>query len=463
MIDLFSGLGVRSGGNWQGKLYHRALFKPNADYLGSIDDDEITTSGFFSQLPYEEDFGILLLRLGTASLEATGLRGWNNEVAPIPLPLKSRNRNPNHPTGNLLRGEIFSPQTYGVVKMGRIGVTEVRHGSSFTSTSRVASSSNPYEALSIRWRRRTKSSGTQKRHQRGLFNEVRTIELGVNSTSESWRWIKQTWSFFIALWDVLKGLLFFLWDKARSRGSSQQGDKAKNISTTVQSAEEHRQDGDYQSLEDNDEGADDVQRIDREKEIYSRFLRGEEISDDEHDDDFSSSFEDEDSSPRGVEDDDDAEDKEGEKGEENGQSEAIQLFSDFLRNGHGAQMASMEGGGEMVLAHLLHDQSTSSGPLTRQGWRKLVEKGTVGSPNDYKSHFRDEDDSDSDDIWNQPINRSEAISVDSQPLFNTAACVICTSGQRDVICWPCRYVPWNDPMKSREPCLINSAQVFNDV
>ena len=37
-------------------------------------------------LPYEEDFIIILLRVGVASLEAAGLRGWTNEVAPIQRP-----------------------------------------------------------------------------------------------------------------------------------------------------------------------------------------------------------------------------------------------------------------------------------------------------------------------------------------------------------------------------------------
>ena len=104
-----------------------------------IDEDESTSPGFFGQLPYEEDFGILLLRVGTASLEATGLRGWNNEVAPIPLPVKSRNR--NRTRGN--------PQTYGVVRMGRIDVAEVQYGSSSYATASSSNSSNPYDDLSL--------------------------------------------------------------------------------------------------------------------------------------------------------------------------------------------------------------------------------------------------------------------------------------------------------------------------
>ena len=335
--------------------------------------------------------------------------------------------------------------------MGRIDVAEVQYGSSAyasASTSRVDSSSkssNPYEDLSILRRRRTKLSEPQQRQQRGLFNEVRTVDLGVTNTAEPprpisgwWRQIKQSWPFFIALWDVLTGLVFLLWDKARSRGRSYRGDRAGKSSTIIRgSAEGHRREED----ESDDDSAGDTRRMDREQEVYSRFLRGEEISDDEHDDDFTSSFDDEDSR-KGVEDDDDVEEEEEEEEEEeNGQGEAVRLFSDFLRNGRGASTSSAEGG-EMVLAHLLHRQATSSGPLTRQGWRELVGQGDA---RDYRSRFRNhEDDTDNDNIWDHQTsyNRNDAAPADSQPVFNTAACVICTNGQRDIICWPCRYVPF---------------------
>ena len=347
-------------------------------------------------------------------------------MAPIALPVKSRNR--KHTRGNK------SPsQTYGVVRMGRIGVAEVQYGSSSTSR-RVqppSTPSNPYEDLSIRRRRRTNPSETQQRQQRGLLNEVRTIELGITNMAEPpsgisgwWRQIKESWFFFVALWDVLTGLAFFLWHKVKSRGRSQPSNRAGKPSTTVRtSAERHQQQEDNQSVEDDD---DDTQRMNREQEVYSRFLRGEEISDDEHDDDFTSSFEDEDSRRTGEE-------EEGEEEEENGQNEAVRLFTDFLRNGHGAPATSV--GGEMVLAHLLHGQATSSGPLTRQGWRELVGQGGVGA---YRSPFRnEEDDIDGDNRWGQPsFKRSDA----TPPMFNTTTCVICTNGQRDIICWPCRYV-----------------------
>ena len=397
------------------------------------DGGEARGLSFFGQLPYEEDFGIFLLRVGTASLEATGLRGWNNEVAPIALPVKPRNR---------AGGNKPPSRTYGRVKMGRNDVVEVQYGSSVyatTSASRMQPSSNPsnpYEDLSIRRRRRTNNSETQQRQQRGLFNEVQTIELDITNTAEPprgisgcWRQIKQSWPFFVALWDVLKGLVFLLWDRARYRGRNQQADRAGKPSN----AERHQQEESDQSAEDDEDSADDTQRRDGEKEIYSRFLRGEEISDDEHDDDFTSSLEDDDSRG-GVEDDGEEEVEE----EEDGEIEVVRLFSDFLRNGRSAPTTSV-GGGEMVLAHLLHGQATPSGPLTRQGWRELVEQGAASH---YRSHLRNHEvDIDNDNIWNQlAYIRSNATPADSQSMSNTTTCVICTNGQRDIICWPCRYV-----------------------
>ena len=466
-------------------LQFRCAKKNNIGFF--VDGDETTTPGFFGQLPYDEDFGILLFRIGTASLEATGLRGWRNEVAPIPLPVKS-NRNPNRAT----RGKTPDIETFGVVRMGRMDVGEVQYGSTSSyyatttaasSGSRVGSSSskNPYEDLSVLRRRRrrhtTQFNETQRRQRRGLFNEVRTVDLGVDNTTEPpgpitgmWRQIKQSWPFFVALWNVLTGLLFLLWNKARSRRRKPSSSSSSSIIRTS-TAEGHRREEDDQSVDDddNDDGGggagNNTRRMDGEKEVYSRFLRGEEISDDddEHDDDFSSSFEDEDSR-RGVEDDnddleeeeDDEEDDEEEEGE-NGQSEAVRLFSDFLRNGGGGPTTTSAGGGggggEMVLAHLLHRQTTSSGgPLTRQGWRELIGQGDASDDDDYRSQFRNhqddaENDNSKNNIWDhhQPYNNNgndAASSTDSQPvLLNTAACVVCMSGQRDIICWPCRYVP----------------------
>ena len=45
-----------------------------------------------------------------------------------------------------------------------------------------------------------------------------------------------------------------------------------------------------ESVEDDDYSTGGTRQVDREKEIYSRFLRGEEISDDEYDENFTTSL-----------------------------------------------------------------------------------------------------------------------------------------------------------------------------
>jgi hypothetical protein len=119
-----------------------------------------------------------------------------------------------------------------------------------------------YEDLSMRQRRRTNPNEIQRRRQRGFLNEVRTIDLGITNMGEPprgifrwWRQIKQSWPFFVALWDVLTGLVFLLWDKARSRSLG----KTSTVIRT--SAERYQLQEDDQCVEDNDNGADDSRRM----------------------------------------------------------------------------------------------------------------------------------------------------------------------------------------------------------
>jgi hypothetical protein len=127
----------------------------------------------------------------------------------------------------------------------------------------------------------------------------------------------------------------------------------------------------------------------------------------------------------------------------------------------------------MVLAHLLHHQASSSGPLTRQGWRELVGQGNASS---YRSHYRNHEvDADADDLWDQPsYNRNDATPANSQPIFNTAECVICTNGQRDIICWPCRCLAMCDncrealasrsaPTTHRCPCCRRTVEGYSRI
>ena len=97
-------------------------------------------------------------------------------------------------------------------------------------------------------------------------------------------------------------------------------DRAGKSSTIIRTSADGNLQED-ESVEDDEYSTGGTRQVDREKEIYSRFLRGEEIRDDEYDEDFTTSFEDEDSHI-GI--DDDIEEEEEE--EENGQGEAVRLF-----------------------------------------------------------------------------------------------------------------------------------------
>ncbi|KAF8163684.1 hypothetical protein B0H34DRAFT_650577 [Crassisporium funariophilum] len=439
---LFSGLGVGSG-------------------TGLRDDDELDSEpGFFQSLPFEEDFGVLLLRVGTASLEATGLRGWGNEVAPIRLPVKNRawrrgGRVPRTDGGSTLA------QTFGSVRMGRMDVGEVQYGSSHAS----ASTSTGFRS----------SSNPNRQQQRGFLNEVRTVDLGNADSSRRggnvtgsgwWRWVKAMGPFLVALWDVLKGLVVLILDRARSRGrvriwtrqpkaaQGRPGLAAGRVISHEELDEESREGKD-------DEDAEEVKRMAREKEVYARFLRGEDISDDD---------EGSDGGDEGwlEEEEDDGEDEE--QGQDN-ESEAMQLFTDLLRNGRDASgsSAAAGGSGEMVLAHLMHGQGTSPGPLTRRRWNALVSQGGfTGVQGGYE-----ELDDDAWSISNPGIAFEDEGGMESQRKLNNA-CVICTNEGRDIICWPCRCLAMCDgcrealasrsaPTKHRCPCCRQTVEGYSRI
>lgn len=60
---------------------------------------------------WDEDFSVVLLRLGTASLEATSVAGLGNEVSSVPLTAP----------------QFDLPHLYGELEMNRAGVTSMTH------------------------------------------------------------------------------------------------------------------------------------------------------------------------------------------------------------------------------------------------------------------------------------------------------------------------------------------------
>jgi len=318
-------------------------------------------------------------------LEATSLRGWNNEVAPLRLPVAPH---------------TFS--NFGTVRLGRQGVGEVATG---FSLHQPAGSS------------RRMIIG---RSQRGFTNEVRHVDVGITEGSissangrDSWaKWLKELKPFSMALWGAIKGLFVFLVKTAkgtRMRSSAPgQGRRKTPAPWSV--------------------GRASVPRRGRDRDVYARFLDGEDISDDETDDWTTGEEEVDDSDEaygsgsygvRGPssgsvsESGEDSEDDEG--------TEAVQLLADFMRPRDG-----QSGNGELVLAHLAHSEgSPRAGPLTRRRWANLAS----GLRNQTLQGAEDEDDL----VW-------DLGDADINISATSSACVICTTENRDIVCWPCRCV-----------------------
>ncbi|KAF9561137.1 hypothetical protein CPC08DRAFT_689286 [Agrocybe pediades] len=468
---LFSGLGVGPG--------------------AGLHDDE-GTPGFFESLPTEEDWGVLLLRVTVASLEATGLRGWGNEVAPINLPLRPR----AHRLGRggtreaSARGAVEALEAeYGVVRMGRLGVGEVQYG--------VVPGSN------VLVKRKVKAGGKRDRGQRqqggsnaaagvrrrrGFTNEVRTVDLGnteVGNWSRSWwRRVKEIWKLVVVIGGVMRGLVMLLVERVKRRvwprpteyeydyadlrdggvvvKVEEEEEEVRGVGGQVMWVDEGEEEGEGQV-----ERWEDVRRR-REREMYERFLRGEEISDDEDEEQEEDEEEDEDEESPSDE------DEETEQ-EEDREAEAVGLFRDLLRNNpqspnfHSAEASgSSYSSGEMVLAHLAHNgfaPGVSSSPLTRRRWNAMFNNNNNGygyeqdayrgSPVPGRRTIYDEDSS----------QEQRGVS---------ASCVICTVDARDIICWPCRCLAMcencrealaskSTPSKHRCPCCRQTVEGYSRI
>ncbi|KAJ6584747.1 hypothetical protein B0H19DRAFT_1206465 [Mycena capillaripes] len=258
--------------------------------------------------PYDEDWGVVLLRVGTASLEATGLRGWGNElplVAAAPLA-----PDPQYPE-------------YGTARLGPSGVVQVSNGFG--------------------------AAGTARRYKRrGLANEVREVDVGAAASERAfgadlvnWRWIKETWRFVAIAWMTGKGLMSGVWlyimSGGKTWGGRRRADAVGREAATAQVIGEEEE-------EEGEEDQDDA--------VYDRFLRQEEISDDDDDAarewDLGESSESED---------------EGEGERELGDAETVDLFTDLGANTSApVLLAHMTRDGDSPLTRRRYGSLVDAGP-----------------------------------------------------------------------------------------------------
>ncbi|KAH9950322.1 hypothetical protein B0H21DRAFT_724327 [Amylocystis lapponica] len=257
---------------------------------------------------WNEDFSVVLFRLGTASLEATSVAGFGNEVGSVA-------------TANAVglgHGTAEAEQDGGEVEVDRSGVI----------------------ALSPAFDRQ----GSRRTPRRGLANEIRRVKAHAKQ-SDFWldavvdvSWHRGLGRFLVGVWQTGRGLARFLWAFVRGR-TRRHGHGPE--------------DGAVGS-----EGEASPAVVDQEEpetDVYERFLRGESLSDDE--DDFEPTQDGaSDESPRDAPfsdaDDEYYEDAEG---------EAVQLYADL------SQEASTAASAPLVMAHM-----TSPSPLTRRRYERLV-------------------------------------------------------------------------------------------
>jgi hypothetical protein len=395
---------------------------------GLTDNPDSDVARFsWANLPFEEEWGVVLMRIGTASLEATGLKGWGNEVAPISAPILHRS------VSQLVRRRNFtrpppppeSSITFGAVTMGRSGVGKVFYGHKSIETGPGSRPGGYVQTV-------------------GWNNEVRTVESNSSGTStrsgrRGWMWFHELVRFVKSMGGVFFGLLRFGWSWTRSRKGfegAERDERSRRREHGVDFAESVRA-----------SGVTELEKQRREREVYERFLRGEEISDDEDDAviEEDGDYEDDDDASSAYDDDDLPEvgastrrerstsvvpmDEQQER-----EAEAVSLFADLVRT------QGVDEGSKLVLSHIVNGSARATGrepapPLTRRRWGQM-----------WGFEIRDNLDREEDngDVWDFTVSTPASSDFDGgspeldMDALNRAMCVICTGKPREIVSWPCR-------------------------
>ncbi|EIN07133.1 hypothetical protein PUNSTDRAFT_53525 [Punctularia strigosozonata HHB-11173 SS5] len=336
------------------------------------------------RLSMDEDFAVAILRIGTGCLEASALAGLGNEVGGV---VASR-------SALSLLGMI-DPAAQDAFRRGDEDALEL-----------TGSGIGPVPMKVMKGRR--------KRIVKGFHNEIKHIKpAGYDGAVWDSAWYEAFLKFCIVSWMVARGWTEFLWAWIRGRRVSSREDD-----TNAGLADETAEGEDFDREDD-----------DKEAHTYARFLRGEEVSDDEEGGEyspaaFSEATSDAESTSYDTEDDD-------EELEE--ATEAVNLYADHLRAGTPSRSLETSGGSSapVLLAHM-----TSSGsPLTRRRYTKLITHAT---------HHTILSDGPSDDLGRFVLERRALTKREREMASNVEDdesrrnCVVCTIAPRDIICWPCR-------------------------
>jgi len=243
------------------------------------------------------------------------------------------------------------------------------------------------------------------------------------------RW-RESVKFAKTMGDVLVGLVRFIWFCVwrKRKGFNGAGEDLHERSRRPRI-------GGSASGHVSDQVNHEVDRRRNDRELYQRFLRGEDISDDDED---------------VVVDESDSTSDSGEGEEVTGssaldkaisvlseefdqherQEEAIALFTDLVK------CQGVEEGSRLVWGHLARAtgrESPPGPPLTRNKWSELRRKWGFAFVSDV-----------AEDVWEADGSGSRMDSGGTSEngrdidLTDRATCIICTSRPRDVISWPCR-------------------------
>ncbi|KAI0672633.1 hypothetical protein C8Q78DRAFT_1020500 [Trametes maxima] len=334
---------------------------------------------------WDEDFNVALFRLGTASMDATAIAGFGNEVGGVasarPAPIVALRR------PEVVRGEL---------ELDRAG---------------VAGLAPAYE-----------QRGAARVVRKGFANEIARVKAAAPGT-DMWlntvlnvAWQRHFGAFLLSAWRAARRV----WAAcvARVRGPADVGEGEDSPEVVVP---------DGVVLE----GV--AGRLDSSGgDAYERFLRGEPVSDDEDDvfephlhrrhrsasPDTQSSLSDDEERHEG--------DAWGEEVDEDN-DERAQLYADLSTTASGVASAPV------LLAHMT---DLSPSPLTRRGYKRLV-----SGPR----RANGAEDTEEWDEWSEIMlerrraKRAEAEARGDDPFAEqTRNCVICTVEARDIICWPCR-------------------------
>ncbi|KAF5360131.1 hypothetical protein D9757_011741 [Collybiopsis confluens] len=314
-----------------------------------IGNNSSSGEGWMERIPWDEDFGVVLLRVGTASLEATGLRGWGNEVGGV-VASSLADYETSTPT-------TTTPRRYGSIRLTRSGVVGVSSG----SISHVDKRNVNRKAI------RTKVLG-------GLNNEVRDIDLGSDPLSMGRRrrwgvngiftlnrqWFTELKRFVRMIWSVALGAIRVGWEVLRGRRKLRHR-RSYRDQTSQDLVQVLSNVGGLQLAE--EEGSVDGE----DEDVYQRFLRGEQVDDDDddaEDQDYESLEEEE----EGADDDQES----GEEGDPEDELETARLYADFADR----ESTPAESTASTMLAHMSY---SGSSPLTRRRYRALREQVTSSS------------------------------------------------------------------------------------